>query len=467
MVSSKLLLKYKNIQFVSNLNFLKNEEFKLSINTDSRSFKKNESFVALVGESFDGFNYLESVLEIGAKLVVFKHSKERENLVLMLMAFYPKTLFIGVNDTLLFLQSLARFHIQEWKKINPHKKIIGITGSNGKTTHKEMIASHLNAIFPGNVLATFGNLNNHIGVPLTIFNLTKKHEVAVIEMGMNHAGEIQVLCDIALPENGMITNIGAAHIEFLKSMENIFIEKSTLYHSVVKNTKGQGQFVVNGDDNFLARLPRSSGLTFFGEKNGDVKISINGPEISFTFMGQKMLITNKNILEHHNLKNLAGTAIFCMKLFPKHSKKILTAASNYEQPSMNRSQWIGDIFLDAYNANPSSMRVSLDSFVNVMKSKNVNLDDCYFVLGDMNELGDFAREMHKEIAQHAKSVGIKNISFIGRFKDFYLEGFSNPTSSHLTKNEFTDEWKKIRQKYKYIFIKASRSLQLETLMTIL
>ncbi len=467
MVSSKLILKCKTINYVSDLDKIKKKEFDLAINTDSRNFKLNETFVALVGESFDGFSYLESVLEVGAKVVVFVNNPERENMVQMLTLFYPKPLFLGVSDTLLFIQELANLHLRQWKKSSSNKKIIGITGSNGKTTHKEMIAYLLNSIFPNKVLATHGNLNNHIGVPLTIFRLTKKHDIAIIEMGMNHAGEIKVLCDIALPEHGMITNIGAAHIEFLKSMENIFIEKSQLYRSVVKNKKGKGLFVVNGDDPYLARLEKSPGLKSFGEKNGDVKISIDGQEISFTLNKKNVWITNENILEHHNLKNLAGTTIFCMRLFPTEIKKLEAAASKYQQPSMNRSQWIGNVFLDAYNANPSSMRASLDSFVNIMKSKDVRLDDCYFVLGDMNELGEFSREMHKEIADHVKNLGIKNITFIGRFKDFYMEGFPHPTSSYLTKEEFTSEWKKIRSGYRYIFVKASRSLQLETLMTIL
>ena len=179
-----------------------------------------------------------------------------------------------------------------------------------------------------------------------------------------------------------------------------------------------------------------------------------------------MLITNNNILEHHNLKNLAGTAILAIKLFPEKVQEIAKAASQYQQPSMNRSQWIENIFLDAYNANPSSMKVSVDSFVNVMKTKNVSLDDCYFVLGDMNELGDFAPRLHKEIAEHLKSCGIKYVTFIGRYRQCYLDGFSDPTSSYATKEEFHQEWKKVRSTYKYLFVKASRSLQLETLMSI-
>lgn len=466
MVSSKLLFKLKSIKSIASGFDPKKKDFELKINTDSRTFKAQETFVALAGESFDGFNYLESVLNQEAKVVVIAHSQERAELIEMLSVLYPKTLFITVSDTLEFLQELAREHILSWKKSDKDKMIIGVTGSNGKTTHKEMIYFLLNEVIPGKVLATKGNFNNHIGVPLTVFRLNKKHKVAIVEMGMNHSGEIKVLCDIALPEHGMITNIGAAHIEFLKTMENIFKEKATLYEAVVKNSKGKGVFVVNQDDAYLSQLKKTAGLTTYGEKNGDIKVNIEGCEIVFNIEKESVLISNKNIYEHHNLKNLAGTAIFAMKLFPKKIKLIAKAASKYEQPSMNRSQWINNIFLDAYNANPSSMKVSLDSFVTIMKKKNISLDDCYFVLGDMNELGDHAPKMHEEIAKHVQDLGIKNITFIGRYREHYLKGHANPKSHFQTKEEFHKDWIEIRKNFKFIFIKASRSLELETLINI-
>lgn len=466
MVSSLLLNKVKSIK---NIITLKDDRlnFEIKINTDSRTFIAGQTFVALEGESFDGYNYLEMVLEKGAKAIVVKSTPERENFIYTLMLFYPKTIFITVEDSLLFLQELAKEHVKSWKKLNKKKTIIGITGSNGKTTHKEMLTHLLSSTFPGKILATKGNLNNHIGVPLTVLGLSKKHDVAIVEMGMNHAGEIKVLCDIALPDHGMITNIGAAHIEFLKSMDNILKEKGTLYDEVIKNSKGKGVFVVNADDENLRKLKRTKGLKTYGENFGDIKVKITGQEIVFTINKLEMLITNKNISERHNLKNLIGTTLFCLQLFPAKQAKIIKAAEEYSQPSMNRSQWVDHIYLDAYNANPSSMRVSLDSFVAILKERKISLDECYFVLGDMNELGEFASKLHSEIAQYTKELGIKNITFIGRFKDFYLLGQPHPASQFKTKEEFHNEWKIIRKKYKYIFVKASRSLQLETLMTIL
>jgi UDP-N-acetylmuramoyl-tripeptide--D-alanyl-D-alanine ligase len=440
--------------------------FDLKINTDSRSFKAGETFVCLVGDSFDGFNYVEQVLKENPSCVVFEDKEERRAKLLTWETMYPEVNFITVTNGLIFIQELAKLHILEWKQFKAKRKVIGVTGSNGKTTHKEMIKYLCESIMPGKILATKGNLNNHIGVPLTIFNLSNEHEVAIIEMGMNHPGEIEELTQIAGPEHGMITNIGAAHIEFMKSMENIFVEKSTLYKSVLINSKGEGMFVVNADDEYLNRLEHSNGLTTYGEKNGDVIVSIKAPEIKFNFLNQEFKIINSNISEHHNLKNLVGTTIFVMKLFPEKALEIAQAASNYEQPKMNRSQWTENIFLDAYNANPSSMRVSLNSFVEIMKSKEVSIRDCYFVIGDMNELGDFAEEMHKEIGNLLKELEITNLTFLGRYRDFYMKGYSNPQSHYLTKEEFYDEWKKIRKSYKYIFVKASRSLQLESLIGI-
>ena len=462
MPSSKLL---KNISVINKISG-NTSECDLVINTDSRKFNKGETFVALGGENFDGRQYIENVLSLGARAVVLVCDGDYELKLLSWITVYPDAMFICVTDTLKFIQLLASLHILEWKNLNSNKKIIGITGSNGKTTHKEMMSSVLQKLFPEKVLSTKGNLNNHIGVPLTIFGLAPKHDIAVIEMGMNHIGEIAELTAIAHPEHGMITNIGPAHIEFMKSTENIFKEKSELYNSVLENSKGQGIFVVNADDTYLARLPKSSGLSNYGEQNGDVKITIAIPQVELTVNGKKLLITNENISEHHNLKNLAGVALFALKLFPDKEQEILRAASEYTQPEMNRSQWVDNIFLDAYNANPSSMRTSINSFVATMKAKNISLDECYFVLGDMNELGEFAPALHKEIAEHAKNIGIKNITFIGRFRKYYLDGFPNATSNFATKEEFYDAFKKIRKDFRFVFVKASRSLQLESLLDI-
>jgi len=441
-------------------------DFEIMINTDSRKILPNETFVALVGENFDGHTYLEETLKKGAIAVVCKDTEQNRENGEILLQRYPDRSIIFVHDTLRFIQELAEFKILRWKSNSVDRKIIGVTGSNGKTTHKEMLYYLLNSLFPLKVLATKGNLNNHIGVPLTIFNLNETHDIAIIEMGMNHPGEISELTAIAHPEHGMITNIGPAHIEFMKTIENIFLEKSCLYKAVLKNRNGDGVFVVNADDEYLAKLDKSAGLTTYGEKNGEIKIKITDQKIEFKMNGEQISFVAKNILEHHNLKNLAGTVIFVMKMFPKRISEIVKAAADYCQPEMNRSQWIGNIFLDAYNANPSSMKISLHSFVNVMKSKQVSLSDCFFVIGDMNELGEFAENLHGEIAEFINDLGIKNVVFIGRYKDFYLKKFTKAAKGYLKKEDFYEDWKAIRKNNKFVFIKASRSLQLESLISI-
>ncbi len=441
-------------------------DLELIINTDSRNFKAGETFVALSGDNFDGFNYVEQVLKQGARAVILTSIPSRTKKIDEFAKDFPDVLIVETIDALICIQQLASSYVTQWKKNKIERKIIGITGSNGKTTHKEMMFHLLNSAMPGKVLATKGNLNNHIGVPLTIFNLNESHDIAIIEMGMNHPGEIETLCKIAHPEHGMITNIGTAHIEFMNSIENIFLEKSCLYQAVLKNSNEHGVFVVNGDDPFLAKLSPTAGLVVYGEIKAEVKIKIEMQNILFELDDRQFFISNEHLPEHHNLKNLAGVAIFAIKLFPEFASAFELAAGLYQQPQMNRSQWINHIFLDAYNANPSSMKVSIDSFINIMKQKDVSIDDCYFVIGDMNELGSHAAELHQDIAQHLLACGIKNVTFIGRYKEFYKQGYPNPKSDYLKKEEFYPEWKTIKNNYKFVFVKASRSLQLETLVSI-
>ncbi len=328
------------------------QDFRIS--TDSRSIQKNSLFIALVGEKFDGFDYAEDVISKGAIAIVYQKKDGRCSKELQKK--YPEISFIETDDTLKFLQELSCSHKNIWNK-NNDKIIIGLTGSNGKTTHKEMLKFILSEVFPGKVLATKGNLNNHIGVPLTLFELEKEHDIAIIEMGMNHRNEIDSLCEIAGPQHGLITNIGQAHIGYLGSMENIFFEKSDLYRAVLKNMNGFGQFVVNADDDYLQYLQPSTGLTTFSlSPRGNIQVKINEKTIKFNFRGNDFSILNENIQESYNLNNLVCVTLLALKLFPEKNSEIVRAASRYQQPSMSRTEWIDDIFFDANNTNPSSMK---------------------------------------------------------------------------------------------------------------
>lgn len=431
------------------------------VSTDSRSIQNGDMFIALVGDKFDGFTYLEDVIAKGAIAVVFQQKIGRR--FKHLVKKYPEITFIETEDTLLFLQELAREHKRQWQ-LGGDKTTIALTGSNGKTTHKEMLKHLLSTLFPGKVLATKGNLNNHIGVPLTLLELCPEHDIAIVEMGMNHRHEIMTLCKIAEPSHGLITNIGQAHIGFLGSMENIYFEKTDLYRWVKKYTNGFGMFVVNADDEYLRLLDSCTGLTTFGEKNGDIKVVVTNHEIQFNFRGQFLKIKNNQIQEEYNLRNLVCTMVLAMKLFPSKVAEIANAASSYEQPSMNRSEWLNHIFLDAYNANPSSMKASLNSFIKIVNEKAAKLDDCFFVMGDMNELGDYAEQLHAEMASYVHSLGIKNVVFIGRYKDYYLKGNPNALGGYLEKEDFLKQFPQFKSDYKWIFIKGSRSVKLETLI---
>lgn len=432
------------------------------VSTDSRSIQAGDMFIALVGEKFDGFSYLEDVIAKGASSVVFQHKIGRR--FKHLVKKYPEVTFIETNDTLVFLQELAREHKRQWQQSGT-KTTIALTGSNGKTTHKEMLKHLLSSIFPGKVLATKGNLNNHIGVPLTLLDLLPEHDIAIVEMGMNHRHEIMTLCKIAEPSHGLITNIGQAHIGFLGSMTNIYFEKSDLYRWVKKFTHGFGMFVVNADDDYLRLLESSTGLTTFGEKYGDIKVNVSQNEIHFNFRGQAVAVKNTQIQEEYNLRNLVCTMVLAMKLFPDKVNEIAKAACLYQQPSMNRSEWVNHIFLDAYNANPSSMKASLNSFIKIIEEKSAKLDECFFVMGDMNELGDFAEELHAEMANYVQSLGIKNVVFVGRYKEYYLKGNPNALGGFLEKEDFLKQFPNFKSDYKWIFIKGSRSVKLETLLS--
>lgn len=437
------------------------ESFRVS--TDSRTIQSGDMFVGLVGDKFDGFSYAEEVIKKGATAIVFEYRPNRN--AKNLIKAYPDVTFIETNNTLTFLQELSREHKRAWEK-SGGKTTIALTGSNGKTTHKEMLKHILSSVFPGKVLATKGNLNNHIGVPLTLFELNKDHDIAIVEMGMNHRHEILPLCEIAEPKNGLITNIGQAHIGFLGSMENIFFEKSDLYRYVMKKTDGMGNFVINADDKYLGTLGPNTGLLTFSESDkGNVRVTFSGQTIKFNYRGNNVLITNEKVLENYNLRNLCSATLLCLKIFPHKFDEIVKASAHYEQPSMNRSEWIGNVFLDAYNANPSSMRTSLDSFIKIMDEKKVSLDDCFFVLGDMNELGDFTEKFHEEMARYTEECGLKNIAFVGRYREFYLQGYPRALGGYALIEDLLKDFPDFKTKYKWIFIKGSRSVKLEQLLS--
>ncbi len=432
---------------------------------DSRKMEDGQSFFALKGENFDAGSFIPQVLKKGCSLVICEDSPE----ILSYSKNYPDTAFIVCEDTTTYLGQLAHFHMLAWKREKPERVIVGITGSNGKTTTKEMLSHFLNASFPGKIISTQGNLNNHIGVPFTLLSAQKKHQILIVEMGTNHPGEIKFLCDLAKPEAGIITSIGPAHLEFFKTVDNIFLEKKTLCDSVVETTQGLGYFVVNKDDTYLSQIKPFKGLITFGESAGDFKISFSNQGVIVDLIKEKIELQNENLIGSHNFKNLVASFLLAFSLYPKEKEKFLAAAKSFK-PSNNRSTWIEKgnkkFFLDAYNANPGSMRASLQGFVEYLKKSNIPLSECFFILGDMNELGENAPRLHQEIGLYLKNLGISQVAFIGRFSEHYSRGFGDGKNIFDSKKSFEKDWDFISKKFKYFFIKASRSLQLESILDI-
>ena len=405
-----------------------------NISTDSRVIKKNSLFFALKGKNFNGNEYAKEALKKGAKFAIIDEVKHKldENYLL-------------VNDVLKTLQDLASFH-----RDHLEIPIIGITGSNGKTTSKELINSCLSSEL--NTAYTKGNYNNHIGVPLTLLEITDKHEIGIIEMGANHQGEIKFLCEIAKPNYGVITNIGKAHLEGFKNFEGVKKTKKELYDYIKKT---EGQIFINSDDDILLDISQGIKSIRYG-KTGDFV----GSKVNTSFFCEA-IYNNYEIKSHligdYQFYNIM-LAIAIAKYFKIKEKNIFKSIESYK-PNNNRSQVIDSgnnlIILDAYNANPSSMNKMINSFYKIKKENKI----C--ILGDMGELGKFSQNEHSDIINLINSLKITTY-YIG-------EEFCQATSINSFKDsaDFKDFLKNHTIRNSTILIKGSRSQQLEKLVDLL
>lgn len=412
------------------------------ISTDTRTLKKGDLFFALSGPNFNGNHFVKKALEKGASSVVIDNSDSID---------LGSNVFV-VNNSLRTLQDLATFHR---KKINI--PIIAITGSNGKTTTKELIREVLSKSY--NVLATEGNLNNNIGVPLTLLNLKRKHEIGIIEMGANHLNEIELLSSISLPNWGYITNFGKAHLEGFGSKEGVIQGKSELYkHLKLKN----GQVLINGDDAEQIKQTRNQKVVRFGiEEINDFKISYRSNEKDLQVQ-YKGLNFKSPLYGDYNLTNIAASIAFGV-IFKVDLIHIKNAIEEYKSKN-NRSQKliINNVpyILDAYNANPSSMQVALNAFAeNQAETKTV-------ILGDMLELGDYTKNEHENILNLCLKLNFKEIFTIGNnFKSISIN--SNKIFRFEKIKNFKEYFKKNNIVIDSVLIKGSRFLQLESLIPFL
>lgn len=415
-----------------------------TITTDTRNCPKDSIFFALKGANFNGNQYASKAIELGCSYAIVDESEfvDDQNNILL------------VDDCLKALQDLARHHRSKFSI-----PVIGITGTNGKTTSKELITSVLSKEFE--VLSTQGNFNNHIGVPLTLLQMNKKHEIAVIEMGANHVGEIKILSEIADPTFGLITNIGHAHIEGFGSYENIIKTKSELYN-YIRNRK-DGKVFVDANNDLL--MKQSEGLTaiLYGEGEDLFvrgKIVSNDPYMTFKWQFSKNdHLVHTHLIGEYNLSN-ALAAVAIGKYFGVKTAKINQAIEDYT-PTNNRSQLKktekNTLVIDAYNANPTSMNAALQNF------KKLDIPNKAVILGDMRELGDDAASEHQTIVDIVASSGIKDAFFIG-------ENFSR-TDTQLLRFETLDAFLEYLKENplidKNILIKGSRGIQLEKCVDLL
>ncbi len=400
------------------------------VDTDTRSIRKNSIFFALKGSNFNGNSFAEEAIERGALYSIVDDKK-----------YQVKRNILMVNSVLETLQNLAEFHR---KQLNI--PIISLTGSNGKTTTKELINIVLKEKFITN--ATKGNLNNHIGVPLTLLSMTPETEIGIVEMGANHHKEISFLSEITQPDYGYITNFGKAHLEGFGSVEGVIEAKSELYEFLIKEKK---KIFINPDDPIQLSKTINADTIYFSrdinyiEANPFVTLNYNDIEIK------------SNLIGRYNYNNIA-CAITIGKYFKVSKEKIKSAIENYI-PKNNRSQILNKgthkIILDAYNANPTSMTAALENF-NIINTKK----DKIVVLGDMFELGTNNTKEHQLIADLTNSLNFNQVILIGQ--NFYktkgnqlkFESFEEATSYFANKKIMSN----------YILIKGSRGMLLERII---
>ncbi len=412
--------------------------------TDTRDIQANSIFFALKGANFDGNKFAEQALNSGSALAVIDNPEYKKD-----------DRFFLVKDVLTALQDLANYHRKQLSI-----PVIGITGSNGKTTSKELVNIVLSKKYK--VLATKGNLNNHIGVPLTLLSITKEHEVAIIEMGANHQGEIAQLCSIAEPDLGIITNIGKAHLEGFGGIEGVKKGKSEIYKYLLEK---KGKVFVHGDDEVLAELAFSNDKITYGTKKlydivGAI-VNTGAEYISFQWATRYTASSLKSapvvatqLVGIYNYHNLLCAA--CVGNYFKVEDELINQALTEYTPSNNRSQLQktenNTLILDYYNANPTSMNAAIENFANLKHENKVA------ILGDMLELGEESQKEHEAIIQLLKQKNIQALLVgplfcnAGNGSTFQLFSNSDDANTYLKSNPI---------KNATILIKGSRGIKLE------
>jgi len=406
---------------------------------DTRKIKQKSFFVAIKGEKYDANTFAKEAIEKGAIYAIIDNPD-----------YYIDHRTIIVQNSLVTLQELAKYH-RNYLKL----PIIALTGSNGKTTTKELIQAVLSKKYK--TKATLGNLNNHIGVPLTILSFNSETEIGIVEMGANHQKEIQFLCEITNPDFGYITNFGKAHLEGFGGVEGVIKGKSEMFDYIRLNDK---KVFVNIDDKIqevkTRDLNRITFSTEIDKANVFIKSITANPLVNIHFNN---LVIKSHLIGLYNANNI-NASISIGHYFGVSDEDIKSSIESYI-PENNRSQLLSkktnEIILDAYNANPSSMLVALENFLQLVKTNKI------IIIGDMFELGKESIEEHKSIVEYLKNDEETICHFIG--KDFYLN--KNSKNNHFFYKDFESFVVFLTENHflnKTILIKGSRGMALERVL---
>jgi len=415
--------------------------------TDTRNIVNGCLFFALKGDNFDANTFADQALEAGAAFAIIDNA-----------TYHTTAQHILVEDVLTALQDLAR-----WHRSKLSIPVIGLTGSNGKTTTKELIKAVLAEKFKS--FATYGNLNNHIGVPLSILSLTSETEIAVIEMGANHQKEIELLCSISQPTHGLISNVGMAHLDGFGGFEGVKKGKAELY-AWIKANNGQA-FVYRDNEDLMdmSKKAQLDDLIYYGKGLDNYvsgKLLSSDPMLKIQWATEgKEYQTSANLTGSYNFENIL--AAICIGLFFEVSPQQINNGLQGYQPKNNRSQLTktetNTVICDFYNANPSSMSAALSNL------QQLKADNKIIIIGDMFELGPESATQHELIARQAAAVNAAKALFIGKY--FYemngkLEGlfFQTPkeAAGYLEENKIKDS---------LVLLKGSRGMALEQLLPLL
>lgn len=413
-----------------------------SVATDSRNCPPGSLFIALKGDSFNGNAFAKPALDSGCAYALVDDPE---------YAVEGDRRYLLVDDCLQTMQQLANYHRRQLRT-----RVIAITGTNGKTTTKELISAVLCKTYQ--VLYTLGNLNNHIGVPLTLLRLKPEHDLAVIEMGANHRGEIKFLCEIAEPNYGIITNVGKAHLEGFGSFEGVIKAKGELYDFL--RQKGNSTVFIHSDNLLLMHIADGMTLIPYGTKDDlyiNGHITGNSPYLTFEWKAGKngdIRQVRTQLIGEYNFPN-ALAAIAIGRFFEVEARKIDEALAEYT-PQNNRSQLKktedNTLIIDAYNANPTSMMAALQNF------RHMTVPHKMLLLGDMRELGAESAAEHQKIVDYIKESGFERVWLVGEL----FAATEHSFKTYANAQEVIQELGTNKPKGYTILIKGSNGIRLSS-----